>query len=176
MLMDHGPFRQRMQTSMRYPANVVSMSLIAATYSAQPKTVAAVMTHSLWSAQSTVNRQSTEAQLLHMAQDVATIDEVLKHVLSKSVAVESKVLGSSGYSVLHSAVQGKRPVQVICKLLKVGADPLAKDAAGQTPADLARATGQTLIAQLLDRAATDEKAKAEKKSSSFGQQQQQQAS
>ena len=46
-------------------------------------------------------------------------------------------------------------VQVICKLLKLGADPLAKDAAGQTPADLARATDQTLIAQLLDRAAQD---------------------
>ena len=48
-----------------------------------------------------------------MAQDVATIDEVLKHISSKTVAVESKSLGSSGYSVLHSAVKGKRPVQVI---------------------------------------------------------------
>ena len=36
-----------------------------------------------------------------------------------------------------------------------GADPLAKDYAGQTPADLARATDQTLISQLLDRAAQD---------------------
>ena len=46
-------------------------------------------------------------------------------------------------------------VQVICKLLKLGADPLAKDATGQTPADLARAMEQTLIAQLLSRAAQD---------------------
>ena len=56
---------------------------------------------------------------------------------------------------MHSAVKKQRPVRIICKLLKLGADPLAKDADGQTAADLARATDQTLIAQLLDRAAQD---------------------
>ena len=64
----------------------------------------------------------------------------------------------SGYSVLHSAVGCERSVQVICKLLKLGADPLAKDQDGQTPVDLARSKDQTLIAQLLDRAAQDSRA------------------
>ena len=62
--------------------------------------------------------------------------------------------------MLHNAVRKARPVQVICKLLKLGANPLTKNADGQTAADLARSTGQTLIAQLLDRAAQDTQARA----------------
>ena len=65
----------------------------------------------------------------------------------------------TGNSVLHSAIKRDRPVPVICKLLKLGVDPLAKNRHGQTPADLARSKGQTLIAQLLDRAAQDKQNK-----------------
>ena len=61
-------------------------------------------------------------------------------------------------SVLRSAIRSKRLVQVMCKLLKLATNPPAQNAAGQTPADLARESGQTLIAQLLDRAAQDKRA------------------
>ena len=91
---------------------------------------------------------------MHLAVDVANIDESLKHIADVPAAVRSRAAGTS-YSVLHSAVRNAKSVRVICKLLKLGANPLAKDAAGQTPADLARSKGQTLIASLLDRAAQD---------------------
>ena len=90
----------------------------------------------------------------NFGKDVATIDESLKHITDASTAVRYRY-PESGYSVLHSAVECERPVQVICKLLKLGADPLANNTAGQTPADLVRAEGKALIAQLLDRAAQD---------------------
>ena len=65
---------------------------------------------------------------------------------------------ASGHTVLHSAVISRKPVRVICKLLKLGADPQAKNSRNLTAADLARTSGQTLIAQLLDRAAQDSRA------------------
>ena len=48
-------------------------------------------------------------------------------------------------------------VQVVCKLIKLGVSVLTKNTAGQTPANLARAKDQTMLAQLLDRAARDQK-------------------
>ena len=122
-----------------------------------PECVAAIMTASVWgSTDMQATRRSVEAMLLYNAKDVATINECLKHIAHVAGAVGIMVV-ETGYFLLYRAVQAKRPVQVFCKLLKLGADPLAKDKNGQTPADLARAEGQTLIAQLLDRAAQDTK-------------------
>jgi ankyrin repeat protein len=90
--------------------------------------------------------------LLHNAKNVAIIDELVKHFSTAALLANRS---PERDTVLHSAVMLRRPVQVICKLLKLGADPLAVKVTGQTPADLARASGQTLIAQLLDRAAQD---------------------
>ena len=59
------------------------------------------------------------------------------------------------HSVLHSAVMHARSVQTVCKLLKLGANPHWVDSTGQTPAELARARGQTLVARILERAAQD---------------------
>ena len=104
-------------------------------------------------------RRVSDTLLVHCVKDMATLDENLKHITDLPAALRSRV-DEAEWSVLHSAVRMKRPVQVICRLLKLGADPLAKDAAGQTPAEYARAEGQTLIAQLLDRAAQDTQAQS----------------
>ena len=101
-----------------------------------------------------------QVTLLHKAADVPTIDEILKHAVSVPDMIQTRRTEKAGWSVLHTAVNYKRPVRVICKLLKLGVDPLAKNNNDQTPADLARAEGQTLIAQLLDRAAQDKQATA----------------
>ena len=99
------------------------------------------------------------------ARHVAVVAGLSCSALASSCAISAPDMvqyrrDGTQYSVLHSAVSVSRPVQVICKLLKLGADPLAKDRSGQTPAELARAEGHTLIAQLLDRAAEDTQAQS----------------
>ena len=134
---------------------MLARALIHAVSSGHTECVAAIMTAPAWQATGMQEtRRRAEITLLHGAENVATIDEILKHSTDVSAADRTRD-PESGYSVLHSAVLGKRQVQVICKLLKLGADPLAKDKDGQTPAALARSLEQTLIAQLLDRAAQD---------------------
>ena len=102
---------------------------------------------------------------LHYAANVPTIEVFLQQINDTPFAVGWRLM-PAGITLLHSAVKQRRPVQVICKLLKLGADPLAKAVNGQTPADLARASGQTLIAQLLDRATQDTQQQPSRASSS----------
>ena len=123
--------------------------------------VAAISTQREWREEPPESRKILESRFLFGAPNVATINEILKH--ASSTAVDSMVQSrqsDTGHSVLHHAVKMGRPVQVICKLLKLGAHPAWKDNTEQTAADVARAAGQTLIAQLLDRAAQDTQAKA----------------
>ena len=80
----------------------------------------------------------------------------LKHMASVQALLQS-TRPDSGDRLLLSAVKQQRSVLIIHQLLKLDADPLAAGNHGQTAADLARAEGQTLIAQLLDRAAQDKR-------------------
>ena len=66
-----------------------------------------------------------------------------------------RYLNGHGRNALHTAAEFGRSVQVVCKLLKLGVDCTAQNDAEQTPADVAREKGHTLLAQLLDRAAQD---------------------
>jgi len=125
--------------------SVVAKALLTAAKYGHPACISAIL--EAWAA-------AAGPHLLHAAKDVSTLDEVLKHLTDVASVIGFR-MHETEYSVLHSAVAAKRPVQVSCKLLKLGADPLAKDGDDQTAADLARAEGQTLIAQLLDRAAQD---------------------
>jgi hypothetical protein len=135
-------------------------AVTAAAFYGHLECVTIIMTAPVWQAPGMqAARRGAEAVLLHAAKDVAIIDESLKYITDVQAAVFCE-LATTGYSVLHTAVVAGKSMQVMCKLLKLGADPLAKDADRQTPADLARSKGQTLIAQLLDRAAQDARAAA----------------
>ena len=118
-----------------------------------------VITSQIWKDLLQPIRELWGCTLLHTAGTVGVIDEILKQTTNLQAMLQSRVT-ESGYFVLHSAVINKRPVQVICKLLKLGADSLAKDNDGQTVAEFARASGQTLMAKLLDRAAQDTQKRA----------------
>ena len=52
-------------------------------------------------------------------------------------------------TALHTAVHRERPLPVLCALIKLGVDCSARNAAGQTAADVARENGLKMHAQLL---------------------------
>jgi ankyrin repeat protein len=133
----------------------VNKALIAAAHLGSAECLAVMLMHPLWREQPQEAREASEGTLLHWAKSVAVIDEIMKHATNPGLAVQLRTYGT-GESCLHSAVRHGRPVQVICKLLKLdGVHPLFEDFSGQTAADLAREQGKTLMAQLLDRAAQD---------------------
>ena len=92
--------------------------------------------------------------LLHAANTSGVIDEVVKPVRNVQGMLQCR-MSDTGYLPLHITAKLRRSVRIICQLLKLGTNPLAKDNNELTPAYLARASEQTLIAQLLDRAAQD---------------------
>ena len=144
---------------------VLGKSLTAGAQNEHVQCVTALMCSRFWKARSQEDSELLATTMLHVAADVPTIEAILTGIRDTPAAIQSK-LPSDESSLLHSAVAARRPVQMIRKLLKLGADPLAKDRSGQTPAEYARLKGQTLIAQLLDRAAQDTQAKVGRASSS----------
>jgi ankyrin repeat protein len=60
---------------------------------------------------------------------------------------------SSGDTCLHIAARHNYPAPLLCLLIKAGVDIYAMNNAGQTAAKPAHANGNTLLEQLLNRAA-----------------------
>jgi ankyrin repeat protein len=60
---------------------------------------------------------------------------------------------SSGDTCLHIAAEYKYSAPVVCLLIKAGADMHAVNSDGKTAAEVAHDSGNTLIEQLLIRAA-----------------------
>ena len=60
-----------------------------------------------------------------------------------------------GSTVLHVAAQWRTPAAVVRMVLAAGADPIARDREGKTPADYSREGDPTELAQLLDAPAPD---------------------
>jgi ankyrin repeat protein len=56
-----------------------------------------------------------------------------------------------GFTALHHAVKKKFTLKQIRELLDIGADPTVRNAAGETPAEIARRLGLRGAAKLLDR-------------------------
>lgn len=56
--------------------------------------------------------------------------------------------GDNGYTALHAAVVNEH-VAIVRMLLELGAEPAAQLESGETPADLARLTGNKEIIELL---------------------------
>ena len=104
---------------------------------------------------SRTERLTAEDLLLHSVADNATLETVRSFALDIPALLH--VQKSNGDTALHSAVQLNRAVPLICALLKEGVDPIVKNNAGQTPADMAREEGRALLATLLDRAAEDKR-------------------
>ena len=147
---------------------MVAKGLTVAAQCGHAECVTAILTSRWWRRHSLQDWQQYKRMTcaaLHYAANVPTIEVFLQQINDTPFAVGWRLM-PAGITLLHSAVKQRRPVQVICKLLKLGADPLAKAVNGQTPADLARASGQTLIAQLLDRATQDTQQQPSRASSS----------
>jgi ankyrin repeat protein len=104
-------------------------------------------------------RVELEEQMLAYVQDTATLDVVVKYAADLKPML---LLGGwrSGWNCLHMCAERGSSMQVTCQLIQLGADPAALSTTGQTPADVARANGHTLLAQLLDRATQDYGSKA----------------
>jgi ankyrin repeat protein len=103
-------------------------------------------------------QQLDELRNIRTAADVKCLDAVIKHAVHLPLVVAQTELGTQR-NLLHYAVAENRPVSIICRLLKLGIDPTARDSNGHTPADLARAQGNNaMLPQLLDRAAQDYRA------------------
>jgi ankyrin repeat protein len=62
-------------------------------------------------------------------------------------------IDSTGSTCLHAAVHNNCCAGTVKQLLRAGADAKARDAAGQTAAQLARTAGNAKLEQLLSRAA-----------------------
>jgi ankyrin repeat protein len=63
------------------------------------------------------------------------------------------VVNGAGNTSLHLAAKHKLPVPVVCLLIKAGAKLNAVNGYGKTAAQVAHDTGNTLVEQLLIRAA-----------------------
>ena len=133
----------------------VRNAMNSAAMTGKAECLAGLFATGLWRQHVQYSPEVIVGSLFHVASTVAVIDEVLNHIPAGTAQCMCLSTVEDGQRVLHSAVKAQRPVHVICKLLKLGADPLVLNLAGQTAAELARAQGQTLIAQLLDRAAQD---------------------
>jgi len=109
-----------------------------------------------WRALTQRQRTMCQAKLLGAACDLTTIEAILQ-LPDVDLASMVQYRDRSAGNALHNAAGLGRPVQVICKLLKLGVDCTAKTAHERfTPADVARQYGNPLLAQLLDRAAKDQ--------------------
>jgi ankyrin repeat protein len=76
---------------------------------------------------------------------------ILKLLLAAGADVHA--VTSSGYTCLHIAAKYSYTAPVVCLLIKAGADMHALNSDGKTAAELAHDAGNTLIEQLLIRAA-----------------------
>ena len=115
----------------------------------------ALMTSPRWLAMSRTARLEVERLLLRAVRDNSTLDVVRSLVLDMSTLVTHRT--GDGGNALHYGAQSGEAVPLICALIKEGVDPSTRNNAGQTPADLARATGHVLQATLLQRAAEDKR-------------------
>jgi ankyrin repeat protein len=82
---------------------------------------------------------------------LCTDSAILQLLLAAGADVHA--VTSSGDACLHIAARHNYSVPVICLLIKAGADMHAVNSDGKTAADVARVHGNTLIEQLLIRAA-----------------------
>jgi uncharacterized protein len=87
---------------------------------------------------------------LMLCKDTAT----LKLLLTAGADVQA--VTSSGDTCLHIAVRHSYPVAVLCMLMKAGASIHAVNMRGKTAAQVAHDKGNTLLEQLLNRAAVAE--------------------
>jgi ankyrin repeat protein len=76
---------------------------------------------------------------------------VLKLLLTAGADVHA--VTSTGDTCLHAAARYDYPAPVLCLLIKAGADIHAVNTEGKTAAEIAHYSGNTLIEQLLNRAA-----------------------
>ena len=99
---------------------------------------------------------AVEGSWVGSAVDTASIDTLVQHATNMKQNLAFRDSSDGGNSILHKAVTlVRRSMRLLCSLMRAGADVLATNDAGQTPAELARAEGKVLLAQLLDRAAQD---------------------
>eukprot|EP00953_Heterococcus_sp_UTEX-ZZ885_P039198 20105-Heterococcus_DN1.PRE.2 len=82
-----------------------------------------------------------------MCEDTA----ILKLLLTTGADVHA--VTSSGDTCLHVAARHNYSAPLLCLLIKAGADIHAVNSAGQTAAEVAHYSGNTLLEQLLNRAA-----------------------
>jgi ankyrin repeat protein len=90
--------------------------------------------------------QSTATVLM-----LCTVPAIFKLLLAAGADVH--VITPAGNTCLHVAAWCAHPVPVICLLIKAGADLHAVNNRGETAAQIAHDKGNTLIEQLLNRAA-----------------------
>jgi ankyrin repeat protein len=74
-----------------------------------------------------------------------------------AVGADVRVTTNNGDTCLHVAARHNYKAPVICLLIKAGADLHAVNSSGKTAAQLAHDHGNVLIAQLLKRAAQQER-------------------
>ena len=81
------------------------------------------------------SRYSTLGCAIKCCKDFATIEDLLVVMAARDVTDLNRNTGVEGFLPLHFAISLAR-VDVVCKLLELGADPDAPNEAGETPADM----------------------------------------
>jgi ankyrin repeat protein len=86
---------------------------------------------------------------------MCTTVDTMKLLLA--AGADAHVSNNLGDTCLHAAVVRKHPVPAVCLLVKAGADLHAVNSNGKTAAQLAHDDGNTLIEQILNRPAQQER-------------------